>query len=82
MTNIETLELDKLPQHLIVLGGGYVGLELGQTFRRVGNRVTMVEQSHQIAAREAHILVAEGRRPNTNGIGLRKPKSASPNAAS
>jgi pyruvate/2-oxoglutarate dehydrogenase complex dihydrolipoamide dehydrogenase (E3) component len=52
MTNIETVEVDTLPQHLVVLGGGYVGLELAQTFRRFGSRVTLIEHDRQIAARE------------------------------
>jgi pyruvate/2-oxoglutarate dehydrogenase complex dihydrolipoamide dehydrogenase (E3) component len=41
LTNIEALELDHLPRHLIVLGGGYVGLELGQTYGRFGSRVPL-----------------------------------------
>jgi pyruvate/2-oxoglutarate dehydrogenase complex dihydrolipoamide dehydrogenase (E3) component len=52
MTHIEALELDRLPQHLIVLGGGYVGLELAQAMRRFGARVTMIEKGDQIASRE------------------------------
>ncbi|HXS22356.1 MAG TPA: FAD-dependent oxidoreductase [Steroidobacteraceae bacterium] len=52
MTNIEALELDRLPEHLIVLGGGYVGLELAQAFRRFGSRVTVIEHSDRIASRE------------------------------
>ncbi len=68
LTNIEALELDYLPFHLIVLGGGYVGLELAQAFRRFGSRVTIIEQGPQIAEREdadvademRQILSAEG----------------------
>ena len=52
LTNIEALELDYLPAHLIVLGGGYVGLELAQAYRRFGSRVTVVEHGPQIAGRE------------------------------
>jgi pyruvate/2-oxoglutarate dehydrogenase complex dihydrolipoamide dehydrogenase (E3) component len=52
LTNIEALELDGLPNHLIVLGGGYVGLELAQAFRRFGAQVTMLEAGPQIAGRE------------------------------
>src|SRR5262245_17036325 len=40
LTHVEALDLDHLPEHLIVLGGGYVGLELAQAFRRFGNRVS------------------------------------------
>jgi pyruvate/2-oxoglutarate dehydrogenase complex dihydrolipoamide dehydrogenase (E3) component len=52
LTHIEALELDRLPSHLIVLGGGYVGLELAQAYRRFGSRVTVVENSARLAARE------------------------------
>ena len=121
LTHIEALELDTVPEHLLILGGGYVGLELAQAFRRFGSRVTVVERNgflahredrdvsealHQLfsderiqvmtstivdhveglsgetvrlhATREAtelaiegsHLLVASGRVPNTDGIGL------------
>jgi pyruvate/2-oxoglutarate dehydrogenase complex dihydrolipoamide dehydrogenase (E3) component len=121
LTHVEALELDHLPEHLVVLGGGYVGLEFAQPMRRFGSRVTVVEQAPQLAPREdsdvaqalmqrfaeesidvmvntraldvdgrsgAHvrlrvstadgtqtiegsdILVAAGRMPNTQGIGL------------
>jgi pyruvate/2-oxoglutarate dehydrogenase complex dihydrolipoamide dehydrogenase (E3) component len=52
MTNIELLELDRLPAHLIVLGGGYVGLEFAQAYRRFGSRVTVVEHGPRLAGRE------------------------------
>lgn len=52
LTHVEALELGYLPEHLIVLGGGYVGLELAQPMRRFGSRVTVVEQGPQIAAHE------------------------------
>jgi pyruvate/2-oxoglutarate dehydrogenase complex dihydrolipoamide dehydrogenase (E3) component len=52
MTNIEALELDRVPGHLVVLGGGYVGLELAQAFRRFGSRVTVIEHAGQIVSRE------------------------------
>src|SRR5215467_641237 len=52
LTNIEALELDYLPPHLIVLGGGYVGLELAQAYRRFGSRVTVLEQGPQLMHRE------------------------------
>jgi pyruvate/2-oxoglutarate dehydrogenase complex dihydrolipoamide dehydrogenase (E3) component len=121
LSNVELLELDRLPAHLIVLGGGYVGLELAQAYRRFGSRVSIVETGPQLASREdsdvtaalldmlrdegvvvhlgakilgvqgrsgqavsvqlrssagdqtiegSDILVAAGRTPNTNGIGL------------
>ena len=52
LTHIEALELDRVPPSLIVLGGGYVGLELAQTYRRFGSRVTIVEQGPRLAGRE------------------------------
>src|SRR5437868_5294342 len=52
LTHIEALELDRLPAHLIVLGGGYVGLEFAQAYRRFGSRVTVVEYGPQLAGRE------------------------------
>jgi pyruvate/2-oxoglutarate dehydrogenase complex dihydrolipoamide dehydrogenase (E3) component len=121
LTHVEALELDQIPGHLIVLGGGYVGLELAQAFRRLGSRVTIVERNSSLIHREdpdvtetiesvfrdegidivtgasvrrvegtssdavrlnatrggaeiviegTHLLVAGGRTPNTDGIGL------------
>jgi pyruvate/2-oxoglutarate dehydrogenase complex dihydrolipoamide dehydrogenase (E3) component len=52
LTHIEALELDCLPPHLIVLGGGYVGLEMAQAYRRFGSRVTVIEAGGRIMARE------------------------------
>ncbi len=52
LTNIEALELDRLPGHLLVLGGGYVGLELAQAYRRFGSRVTIIEHGSRLAGRE------------------------------
>ena len=123
MTHIEALDLQRLPEHLIVLGGGYVALELGQAMRRLGGRVALIERGPQLIAREeadvaeavlqlfhdegidvllrteavnvegksgervvlrlrsersektlegTDILVAAGRTPNTQGIGLEK----------
>jgi pyruvate/2-oxoglutarate dehydrogenase complex dihydrolipoamide dehydrogenase (E3) component len=121
LTHIEALELDKLPEHLVVIGSGYIGLEMAQAFRRFGSKVTVVGRSERLLHREdddvteglrslfedegiefalgsqikrvsgtsgqsvslalqqngrerivsgSHILVALGRLPNTNGIGL------------
>jgi pyruvate/2-oxoglutarate dehydrogenase complex dihydrolipoamide dehydrogenase (E3) component len=52
MTHIEALELDRLPEHLIVIGGGYVGLEFAQAHRRFGARVTVVQQASHLLPRE------------------------------
>jgi pyruvate/2-oxoglutarate dehydrogenase complex dihydrolipoamide dehydrogenase (E3) component len=62
LTNIEALELDYLPAHLIVLGGGYVRLELAQAYRRFGSRVAIVEHGPQLAAREDPDVAEEIRR--------------------
>jgi pyruvate/2-oxoglutarate dehydrogenase complex dihydrolipoamide dehydrogenase (E3) component len=121
LTHIEALELDHLPRHLLVLGGGYIGLELSQAMRRFGSEVTIVERNGHLAHREdddvtqaleevcrdeginfvtnttinrvegksrewvrlhctrdgvdlvlegTHLLVAGGRTPNTDGLGL------------
>jgi pyruvate/2-oxoglutarate dehydrogenase complex dihydrolipoamide dehydrogenase (E3) component len=52
LTNIEALELDSLPPHLLVLGGGYVGLEFAQAYRRFGSRVTVIQHGPQLMDRE------------------------------
>jgi pyruvate/2-oxoglutarate dehydrogenase complex dihydrolipoamide dehydrogenase (E3) component len=62
LTNIEALELDYLPSHLIVLGGGYVGLELAQAYRRFGSRVTVIEDGPHLMGREDPDVVDEVRR--------------------
>jgi pyruvate/2-oxoglutarate dehydrogenase complex dihydrolipoamide dehydrogenase (E3) component len=121
LTHIEALELDVVPEHLLILGGGFVGLEFAQAMRRLGSRVTIVERNDrllhnedldvseaitqlfqdegivtvantslgrvegksgqgvrlygsrrqsQIIVEGSHLLVATGRIPNTDGIGL------------
>lgn len=121
LTHIGALELDIVPEHLVVLGGGYVGIEMAQAYRRFGSRVTIVEPGPRLMGREdpdvaeeiqrlledeaievlagaepvavqglsgehvtvtvrtasgertvegSHLLVAVGRVPNTEGIGL------------
>jgi pyruvate/2-oxoglutarate dehydrogenase complex dihydrolipoamide dehydrogenase (E3) component len=121
LTHIEALELDRIPEHLLVLGGGFVGLELSQAMRRLGSRVTVIDRNPRLIHREdqdvsaaiqelfsdegidvltntritrvqgksgesvklsanrdgsdvvlegSHVLVAAGRTPNTDGIGL------------
>jgi len=121
LTHIEALELNHVPEHLLVLGGGYVGLELAQAMRRFGSKVTVIDRNERLAHREdedvshslhelchdegielvmkahvagvegrsgqavrlraaqsgleklvegTHLLVAAGRTPNTDGIGL------------
>lgn len=121
LTHVEALELDVVPEHLIVLGGGYVGLEFAQAMRRFGSRVSVIEHNGRLLHREdddvtealgklfvdegielilnarvkrasgtsgqsvnvvieqggvektiqgSHLLVAAGRKPNTDGLGL------------
>jgi pyruvate/2-oxoglutarate dehydrogenase complex dihydrolipoamide dehydrogenase (E3) component len=121
LTHIEALELDRIPGHLLIIGGGFVGLEFAQAIRRLGSNVTIVERNPRLAHREdqdvsdllhslfkdegieivtdaqvrrvegksgdyvrltatragaqialegTHVLVAAGRTPNTDGIGL------------
>jgi pyruvate/2-oxoglutarate dehydrogenase complex dihydrolipoamide dehydrogenase (E3) component len=121
LTHIEALELDEIPEHLLVIGGGYVGVEMAQAMRRFGSRVTMIDRSQRLMSKEdpdvceallslltdegidillnarvqrvsgrsgdsvsvvveqngiekglkgSHILVATGRTPNTEGLGL------------
>jgi pyruvate/2-oxoglutarate dehydrogenase complex dihydrolipoamide dehydrogenase (E3) component len=52
LTHVEALELGRIPEHLIVLGGGYVGLELAQAIKRLGSRVTIIERGPRLLARE------------------------------
>jgi len=121
LTHIEALEVGEVPEHLLVLGGGYIGLELAQAMRRFGSRVSLIERNERLVSREdedvseglrtlfgdegievflnaetkwvsgksgeavqivieqngvektlvgSHVLVATGRKPNTEGIGL------------
>jgi len=120
LTNTSMMQVDFLPEHLIVVGGRYVGLEFAQMYRRFGAQVTVVEQGSRLIAREdedvseaiqdilaregvelrlnarcidasprdggivvsadcaegppqipgTHLLVAVGRRPNTDDLGL------------
>lgn len=67
-TNENILETTELPEHLIIIGGSYIGLEFGQMFKRFGSKVTIVERDKKLIAREdvevsetiAEILKAEG----------------------
>jgi pyruvate/2-oxoglutarate dehydrogenase complex dihydrolipoamide dehydrogenase (E3) component len=69
LTHIEALELDYLPSHLIVVGGGYAGLEFAQAYRRFGSKVTIVEVGPDIMSREDPDVTQEIRRIlNDEGI--------------
>src|SRR5579864_3421755 len=121
LTHIEALELDKIPEHLLVVGGGYVGVEMSQAMRRFGSKVTVIDRNPRLMSKEdpdvcealrslladegidillsarikqvsgksgdsvsvvveqngkekivkgSHVLVATGRTPNTEGLGL------------
>ncbi len=118
MTHVEALKLDTLPERLLILGGGYIGMEMAQAFRRLGSEIVVLEAAPQLAVREdvdvasaieelfrgegivlahnvrdavftghsgdrvavrlgdgrqfsgSHLLVAAGRRPLTQDIGL------------
>ena len=59
LTNESIMQLTAIPEHLIVLGGGYIGLEFGQMFRRFGSRVTVVHQGPQIVPREDPEIASE-----------------------
>ncbi len=82
LTNSGILELDVVPDHLIVVGGSYVGLEFAQIFRRFGSRVTVIEKSDRLIGREdedvsstlQQVLEGEGIefRLNASCIGLRR----------
>lgn len=52
LDNASIMELDSVPEHLLVLGGGYIGLEFGQLFRRFGSRVTIVQSGPQLLGTE------------------------------
>ena len=61
LDNARILDLDALPAHLVIVGGGYVALELGQVFRRFGSRVTVIEAGDRFLAREDVDVAAEVR---------------------
>jgi pyruvate/2-oxoglutarate dehydrogenase complex dihydrolipoamide dehydrogenase (E3) component len=62
LTNIELLEIDRLPEHLVVLGGGYVGLEFAQAYRRFGSHVTVIQHGEQVLDHEDDDISTEIRR--------------------
>jgi len=61
LTNIDLLELDRVPEHLIVIGGGYVGLEFAQAYRRFGSEVTILQLGPQLLSNQDPDVAAEVR---------------------
>jgi dihydrolipoamide dehydrogenase len=59
LTSHTILELDEVPEHLLIIGGNYIGLEFGQMFRRFGSEVTILEKSQQLLFREDEDISAE-----------------------
>lgn len=59
LTNETAMQLDAVPEHLLILGGGYIGLEFGQMFRRFGSAVTIIHSAAQVVQREDPEIVAE-----------------------
>lgn len=71
LDNASVMELRDVPRHLVVLGGGYIGCEFGQMFRRFGAEVTIIDRGDHLLDREdAQVSEAleEGRRPNTDDL--------------
>ena len=77
LTHIEALEVDYMPPHLIVLGGGYVGVEMAQAYRRFGSQVMIIEPARQLMAREDADMAEEMRRVFENE-GIRVALGATP----
>ena len=79
LTNSTILDLDEAPQHLVIIGGSYVGLEFGQMFRRFGSEVTIVEMGSRLVQREDvdvssaihEVLITEGINLRLNATCLR-----------
>jgi pyruvate/2-oxoglutarate dehydrogenase complex dihydrolipoamide dehydrogenase (E3) component len=70
LDNASIMQLTEVPEHLLVLGGGYIGMEFGQMFRRFGSRVTVVERGQQILPHE-DADVAEALQQALEGEGVR-----------
>ena len=82
LTNVGILDLDVLPEHLVIIGGSYIGLEFAQMYRRFGARVTVVEKGPRLTSREdedvsatvKEILEAEGVAVHVDATGMRVAK--------
>src|ERR1700712_2273756 len=62
LTSTSILELDKVPDNLLVIGGNYIGLEFGQMFRRFGSKVTILERSARLVSHEDEDIATEMRK--------------------
>ena len=79
LTNVGILDLDELPEHLLIIGGSYIALEFAQMYRRFGTRVTVIEKGPRLTSREdedvstaiREILQAEGITVITDATGIR-----------
>lgn len=87
LTSTTILDLNKVPEHLLVIGGNYIGLEFGQMFRRFGSKITILERSSRIVAREdedistelTHILEEEKIKIQTDSQAIRFKKTGKGN---
>ncbi|MBX2798321.1 MAG: mercuric reductase [Myxococcales bacterium] len=71
LDNVRLLDLDRLPEHLVIIGGSYIGLEFGQVFRRFGSEVTVLEGGSRLLGREDPEFCAEiGAILQAEGIGV------------
>ncbi|MBX0292302.1 mercuric reductase [Hymenobacter sp. HSC-4F20] len=71
LTNVEILDLKELPEHLLILGGGYIGLEFGQMFRRFGSRVTIIDSSaHLMEHEDDNVCAAMQAQLEADGVGF------------
>src|SRR3984957_9484902 len=71
LTHVEALELDRVPEHLIVIGAGYIGLEFSQEMRRFGSKITMIKEGDRLLSREDEDVSATLRELfNAEGIEL------------
>src|SRR5882762_619959 len=69
LTHIEALELDQVPEHLLVIGGGYIGVELSQAMRRFGSKVTVIDRNGRLMSKEDEdVCVALNRLLDDEGI--------------
>lgn len=59
LTNTSVLELEEIPRHLVIVGGGYIGMEFGQMFKRFGSKVSILESGDQLLKREDDDIAEE-----------------------